>query len=64
MTRYNSSQKDSLATLSLIGDMHDDVSWATPTLVSLNHLSHTKCVGFADLQVDFLIQNLNRAMKF
>ena len=26
-------------------------------MVSLNHVSHRKCIGFVDVQVDFLLQN-------
>ena len=28
-------------------------------MVSLNHQSYSKCIGFADLQVDLLLQNLH-----
>ena len=52
-----------------IGDMHDDITYVGPSLlmVLLNHPSHRKCIGFADLQVNFLLQNLqiaDGAMKF
>ena len=38
-----------------IGDMHDDV---TLGYAYLWYPSHRQCIGFADLQVDFLLQNL------
>ena len=52
-----------------IGDMHDDITKVGPRLLmaSLNHSSHSKCTGFADLQIHFLLQNLHTvhgAMKF
>ena len=36
-----------------IGNMHDDITKVGPRLLmaSLNHSSHSKCAGFADLQV-------------
>ena len=52
-----------------IGDMHEDITKVGPRLpkASLNHSSHSKCTGFADLQVHFLLQTstlLHGAMKF
>ena len=46
-----------------IGDMHDDITQVGPRLLmaSLNHSSHSKCTGFANLQVDFWLQNLHTA---
>ena len=43
-------------------DLHDDdITYIMPRLlmVSLNYLSHRKCIGFADLQVNFVLQNLH-----
>ena len=48
-----------------IGDLHDDIMLFGPCLlmVSLNHPSHLKCICFADLQVNFLIQNLHSVAR-
>ena len=44
-----------------IGDLHDDVDLAgpCPLMVLLQHPSHTKCISFAELHADFLLQNLH-----
>ena len=43
-----------------IGDLHDNVDLAgpCPLMVSLQHPSHRKCIGFAAHHADFLLQNL------
>ena len=48
---------------SSIGDLYDDIttSGPRPFMVSLNPLPHRKCIGFADLQVSFLLQHLRNA---
>ena len=45
------------------GDLHmtSRTSGPRPFMVSLNHQPHRKCIGFADLQVSFLLQHLRNA---
>ena len=46
-----------------VEDLHDDNAYIGLCLlmVSLNHPSYRKCIGFADLQVNILLQNLHSA---
>ena len=47
--------------IAINGRLACDITYIGPHLlmISLNHLAHRKYIGFADLRVDYLLQNLH-----
>ena len=39
------------------------VGWATHIMVITEPSTHRKCIGFADLHVDFMLQNLHNVAR-
>ena len=62
-SRWNRKNKRSSHALYVtrIGNMHDEITYVGPHLliVSLKHPFYRKCIGFADLKVDLMLQNLH-----